>query len=228
MCGRYNIIPDAEAWVTLFGLSEEIGKTISNLGSNYNVAPTQDVPIIRICKGSGERELVLVHWGLVPFWAKDIKSSHRMINARAETVADKPSFRTAFQRRRCLIPVNGFYEWRKHGSIKQPYLIRMKNAAPFALAGLWEQWLNPEDKTTLESCTIIVTEANKFMSRIHDRMPVILSPNNYNSWLDPLAGNLSSLLTPCPGDWLDAFPVSTYVNSPRNNDERCLKQVEII
>ena len=136
MCGRYNIIPDATAWVTAFGLSEEAGNTISDLAPNYNVAPTQDVPIIRINKDNSQRELVLAHWGLIPFWAKDLKVGYRMINARAETVAKKPAFRAAYRKRRCLIPISGFYEWRKSGSTKQPYLIRMKDVAPFALAGL--------------------------------------------------------------------------------------------
>ena len=198
MCGRYNIIPDAQAWITTFGLSEEAGKTISDLAPNYNVAPSQDVPIIRINKDSRKRELALAHWGLIPFWAKNVKVGYRMINARAETVAEKPAFRAAFKKRRCLIPLNGFYEWRKSGSAKQPYLIRIKDVAPFALAGLWERWHNQEDDTELESCTIIVTEANQLMTPIHDRMPVILSPNNYSRWLDPDAGNVNFLLTPCP------------------------------
>ena len=227
MCGRYNIIPDVKVWVTVFGLSEEVGKPISNLALNYNVAPTQDVPIIRINKDSSQRELVLAHWGLIPFWATDVKIGYRMINARAETVAEKPAFRAAFRKHRCLIPISGFYEWRKNGSAKQPYLIRMKDERPFALAGLWERWRNREDGTKLESCTIIVTGANQYITPIHDRMPVILSPKNYSRWLDPDAEELNSLLTPCPNDWLHAYPVSTYVNIPRNNDARCIERVEI-
>ncbi len=227
MCGRYNIIPDITVWVTAFGLSDEAGKTISNLAPNYNVAPTQEVPIIRINKANSKRELDLVHWGLIPFWAKDLKVGYRMINARAETVAKKPAFRAAYRKRRCLIPISGFYEWIKNGSAKQPYLIRMKDVAPFALAGLWEKWYNPEDETELESCTIIVTEANRFMTPIHDRMPVILCPKDYNRWLDPDAEDVNLLLRPCPDDWLEAYPVSTYVNSPWNRDARCIERVKI-
>ena len=151
-----------------------------------------------------------------------------MINARAETVAEKSAFRAAFRKRRCLVPLNGFYEWRKSGATKQPYQIRMKDAAPFALAGLWESWGNPEDDTELESCTIIVAKANQFMAPIHDRMPVILSPKNYSRWLDPDTGDVNSLLGPCPEDWLDAYPVSAYVNSPRNNGTKCVERVEVI
>ncbi|MGH8549578.1 MAG: SOS response-associated peptidase [Methylococcales bacterium] len=145
MCGRYNIIPDAPAWVTAFGLSENAGKEISEMSPNYNVAPTQNVPIVRNNTETAERELVFAHWGLIPFWAKDSKIGYRMINARAETVAEKPAFRTAFRKRRCLILANGFYEWKKGASGKQPYLIRLKDQMPFAFAGLWESWHNPED-----------------------------------------------------------------------------------
>lgn len=227
MCGRYNIIPDAPAWVTAFGLSENAGKGISEMSPNYNVAPTQDVSFVRKNIENGERELVLAHWGLIPFWAKDTKIGYRMINARAETVAEKPAFRAAFRKRRCLIPANGFYEWKKSGSAKQPYLIRMKNEKPFAFAGLWEGWHNVEDDTNLQSCTIIVTEANEFMTQIHDRMPVILNPDDYGRWLDSDNDDGISLLTPCPDDWLDAYPVSTHVNSPRNNDPQCIERIEI-
>jgi putative SOS response-associated peptidase YedK len=227
MCGRYNIIPDAPAWVAAFGITENAGKEISKMSPNYNVAPTQDVPIVRNNRETGARELVFAHWGLVPFWAKDSKIGNRMINARAETVAEKPAFRAAFRKRRCLVPANGFYEWKKNASGKQPYLIQMKNQSPFAFAGLWESWHNPENDTHLQSCTIIVTAANGLMSPIHDRMPVILSSDNYGRWLDSTMEDGASLLTPCPDDWLDSYPVSTYVNSPRNNDLRCVARAEI-
>ncbi|MCI0667702.1 MAG: SOS response-associated peptidase [Methylococcaceae bacterium] len=227
MCGRYNIIPDADAWVAAFDLPEDAGTVVSEMIPNYNVAPTRDVPIIRTHAETGLRELVLVHWGLIPFWTKDRKIGYRMINARAETVAEKPAFRAAFKKRRCLVPANGFYEWKKGASGKQPYLIRMADAGPFAFAGLWESWTNPADKTVLQSCTIIVTKANEMMTRIHDRMPVILSPDLYGRWLDPGQGDGLSLLTPCPDDWLDAYPVSTYVNSPQNNDSKCIEAIEI-
>ena len=226
MCGRYNIIPDAEAWTTAFSLSEDFGEEISTLGPNYNVAPTQVVPIVRNNRETGDRELILVHWGLVPFWAKDRSIGNRMINARAETLAEKPAFRTAFRKRRCLIPASGFYEWRKSDSGKQPMHIRMKDKSPFAFAGLWVSWRNPNDEVETESCTIITTQANDFMARIHNRMPVILDANDYNRWLDPNNSDGELLLQPCPGEWLDAHPVSTYVNNPRNNDSKCIERVD--
>lgn len=226
MCGRYNIIPDARAWVAAFDLPDSFGTVISAMSPNYNIAPTQDVPIVRNNPETQRRELVFAHWGLIPFWAKDSKIGYRMINARAETVAVKPAFRAAFRKRRCLVPVNGFYEWKKSDSIQQPYLIRLKNPLPFAFAGLWESWHDPHDDRILQSCTIIVTEANQFMTRIHDRMPVILSYDDYARWLDPLGENRISLLKPCPDDWLDAYPVGTYVNNPRNNNSQCIERIE--
>ncbi len=225
MCGRYNIIPDVPAWLTAFGLPDSAGKEISNLSPNYNVAPTQHVPIVRLNRATGSRELVLARWGLVPHWARDSKFGYRMINARAETVAEKPAFRKAYLKRRCLIPANGFYEWKKGASGKQPFLIQMTDKSPFAFAGLWEIWQNAQDGINLESCTIIVTDANPFMALIHDRMPVILSPDDYECWLDSDRQVGVSLLKACPGEWLDAYPVSSYVNSPRNNDVRCIDRM---
>ena len=226
MCGRYNIIPDAEAWTTAFSLSEDIGKEISLLVPSYNVAPTQEVPIVRNNRETGARELILVHWGLVPFWAEDRSIGYRLINARAKSVTEKLAFRAAFRKRRCLIPASGFYEWRKSDSEKQPMLIRMKDESPFAFAGLWESWCNPYYEVEMDSCTIITTQANSFMARIHNRMPVILDANDYNRWLDPNNSNGELLLQPCPDEWLDAQPVSTYVNNPGNNDSKCIERVD--
>jgi len=225
MCGRYTIIPNAETWPKAFGLSGDAAHQISILSPNYNVAPTQNVPILRDNSDTGERELAFARWGLIPSWAKDVKFSYRTINARAETVAEKPSFRAAFRKRRCLIPASGFYEWRKVGSGKQPYLIQMEDESPMAFAGLWETWHNPEDESIVQSCTIIVTDANETMKPIHDRMPVILNSDDYGRWLDPTAGNGKSLLNPCPSDWLASYPVSTYVNSPKNNDRKCIEPI---
>ena len=227
MDGRYNIIPDAEAWATAFSLPDEAAKEISNIAPNYNVAPTQDIPIVRNNPETGGRELVFVHWGLVPFWAKDKSIGNRMINARAETVAGKPAFRAAFRKRHCLIPASGFYEWRKSDSGKQPMLIRMNNESMFAFAGLWESWRNPDDEMEMHSCTIITTEANDFMTKIHNRMPVILDPNDYNRWLDLNDRSGMTLLQPCPDTWLEAYSVSTYVNSPRNNDLKCIERMGV-
>ncbi len=225
MCGRYTLLPDAKTWSSAFSLTNAATQQISMLSPNYNVAPTQDVPILRDNPETGERELAFARWGLIPPWAKDAKFGYRTINARAETVAEKPSFRAAFRKRRCLIPASGFYEWKKTGSTKQPYLIQMQDETPIAFAGLWESWQNPQDDAIVQSCTVIVTNANAFMKPIHDRMPVILSPDDYSRWLDPTADAGKSLLTPCPSDWLASYPVSTYVNSPKNNDSQCIKPI---
>lgn len=221
MCGRYNIIPDAEAWVNAFSLFGESEITLRQLEPSYNVAPTQMVPVIRQ-SGSG-RELVLAHWGLIPFWAKDKKLGVRMINARAETVAEKPAFRTAFRKRRCLVPVNGYYEWKKTASGKQPMLLRMKNEAPFALAGLWETWRNPVTGEDLLSCTIITTMASTSLMPIHVRMPIILYPGDYGQWLNLSSDSANDILKSCSGKDLTVYPVSTFVNSPKNNDPRCME-----
>jgi putative SOS response-associated peptidase YedK len=223
MCGRYTILPNAETWTKAFALSEDVANQVSILSLNYNVAPTQNVPILRDNHETGERELAFGRWGLIPSWAKDTKFGYHTINARAETVAEKPSFRDAFRKRHCLIPASGFYEWKKVGSKKQPYLIQMQDESPFAFAGLWERWHNPQDESIVQSCTIIVTDANEFMKPIHDRMPVILNPDEYGRWLDPTATDGRSLLRPCPSEWLSSYPISTYVNSPKNNDSRCIQ-----
>ena len=150
-----------------------------------------------------------------------------MINARSETVAEKPVFRGAYRKRHCLILASGFYEWQKSDSGKQPLLIRMKDETMFAFAGLWEMWRNSDDDVEMHSCTIVTTQANDFMAQIHNRMPVILDANDYNRWLDSNDGSGATLLQPCPDEWLEGHPVSTYVNSPRNNDAKCIERIEI-
>jgi putative SOS response-associated peptidase YedK len=192
----------------------------------YNIAPTQAVAIVRIAPDTSVRQWQMVRWGLVPSWAKDASIGNRMINARGETIADKPSFRTAFRRRRCLVPADGYFEWRKSGSGKQPYYIRLDDDRPFAMAGLWENWLDPATNETLQSCTLITTQANPLTQPIHDRMPVILNAADYELWLDPQlqdAERLGALLRPFAGTELRADPVDTYVNSPRNDDPRCVE-----
>jgi putative SOS response-associated peptidase YedK len=176
----------------------------------------------------GERRLDLLRWGLIPSWAKDPAVGARTINARAETVAEKPSFRAAFRRRRCLVLADGYYEWRKEGSKKQPYYIRMRDEAPFAFAGLWEYWSPGDDAETLETCTLITTEANELTRAIHDRMPVILPPDAYEVWLDPELDDrprLLSLLRPYESQALIADPVSTHVNNPKHDDPECVQVV---
>ena len=194
----------------------EIGEYPSSLTPSYNIAPTQEVAAV--VEEDGKRQLRMLHWGLIPSWAKDPAIGNKMINARAETVSEKPSFRTAFKKRRCLIVADGFYEWRKTDNGKQPHHIRMEDGSPFAFAGLWETWRNGQE---IRSCAIITTEANDLMGEIHHRMPVILPPENYGVWLDPDFGEkeaLTALLKPYPSDEMEAYAVSRRVNKPANND----------
>lgn len=227
MCGRFTLRTRSASLVELFG-----GEPLPELGPRYNIAPTQAVAMMRIAPDTCVRQWQMVRWGLVPSWAKDASIGNRMINARAETVADKPAFRTAFRRRRCLVPADGYFEWQKTGegqttsSVKQPYYIRLDDDRPFAMAGLWESWLNPATNVTLQSCTIITTQANHLTQPIHDRMPVILDAADYELWLDPQLQDLDrlgALLRPFEGSTLRADPVDTYVNSPRNDDPRCIE-----
>jgi putative SOS response-associated peptidase YedK len=218
MCGRFTITVSASILADLFALDEPPGFV-----ARFNVAPTQMVPIVRT-GASGSREWAVMRWGLVPRWAKDMSIGSRMINARSETVADKPSFRSAFAHRRCLVPTDGFYEWRKTGSGKQPHHIRFRDRRPFALAGLWERWSRGEGEP-VESFTILTTRPNDVAAAIHDRMPVILEPDAWDRWLDP--GRLSeqdrqALLEPFRGEDMEASPVSRRVNSPHNDDPACL------
>ena len=220
MCGRYTLTSTPDQIIAAFGLGG-----ISDLSPRYNIAPTQNVAAVRFAENEAKRELVFLRWGLIPSWAKDEKIGNRMINARGETVAAKPSFRHAFKKQRCLIVADGFYEWKKlSGKKKQPYLIHAKNKEPFAFAGLWESWRSGDGE--LESCTIITTNANGMMETLHDRMPVILNRDDYETWLDPdfrEADALEKLLAPCPDDFLEAYAVSTLVNSPRNETAECLE-----
>ena len=211
MCGRYTLTtPD------LSPIAEALGVSLPPVVVSYNIAPGVMVPIVR-ATAPAAYELVYVKWGLVPHWAKEPKSDYSTINARAETVAAKPAFRDAFRRRRCLVPADGFYEWQKRGTHKQPWYIHRRDRKPFAFAGLWERWQKGEE--TLETCTIIVTEASGLVRAIHERMPVILSPADYRRWLDPGAepSQLGALLAPYAGGDLVAQPVSTRVNDPRHD-----------
>ena len=170
----------------------------------------------------------MLHWGLVPAWAEEPKVGGQMINARAESAATKPVFREAFRRRRCLVPADGFYEWKKLTSGKQPYCIRGRDHQPFAFAGLWERWLGSDAYPPIESFTILTTEPNALLRPLHDRMPVILDPGDFDLWLDPAIGEpdrLRRLLSPFPDDRLVAYPVSTRVNRPANDDPSCLEEV---
>lgn len=222
MCGRFALYSDPSTLARRFET-----ETIPGMEPRYNIAPSQTIPIVR--EESGKRQFALVHWGLIPHWAKDIKIGYHTINARAETVNSKPAFRNAFKHRRCLVPADGWYEWQviPGSKTKQPWFIALKDRQPLAFAGLWEQWKTPEGGE-LESCTIIVTDANSFTRQIHDRMPVILSPGDWDAWLESEAKDaegLQSLLKPYPSEDIAAWPVSTKVNSPRNDSLECLDAV---
>jgi putative SOS response-associated peptidase YedK len=216
MCGRYLLTSPVDLLRQLFRFMER-----PNLGPRYNIAPTQEVPIVRLSREGDRRELLQARWGLVPYWAKDAKIGNRLINARAEAIERTPAFREAYQRRRCLVPADGFYEWRKAGKERQPLLIRRRDQAPFAFAGLWERWQQP-DGQILRSCTIVTCPPNALVAEVHDRMPVILATADHDRWLDPSQGDGKALLRPCPAEWLEALAVSPRVNSPANDDPACL------
>jgi len=206
MCGRYLFTSPLEAIQQMFQFDQ-----MTNLGPNWNVAPTHEMPIVRRKKGDRRNELTIARWGLIPHWAKDEKIAYSTINARSETAASKPAFRDAFKRQRCLVLADGYYEWQRDGKEKQPYLIRLEGGGPFAFAGLWAAW------NDVASYTIMTTEPNDFMKPIHNRMPVILDERGHDRWLD-LDADPADVLQPCPDDWLEAYPVDKRVGNVRNND----------
>lgn len=215
MCGRFIQSSRAETYARVFDAASSVGS--DRVPPRFNVAPSQPVLIVRE-PTLDRRELVWVCWGLVPSWSKGPDSRFSMINARAETVQQKPAYRGPLRYRRCLIPTEGFYEWKADGRAKQPYCIRRHDHGVFALAGLWDLWLGPNGEE-LESCTIIVTEANTVVAPVHDRMPVILPPERWAEWLDPMqqkAAAATLLLAPCDPGMLTAYPVSVRVNRPSN------------
>jgi putative SOS response-associated peptidase YedK len=218
MCGRFTLSTRPQAVATLFGLG-----AVPDLPPRYNLAPTQPLAVVR--QGDAGRSFSLMRWGLVPSWADDLKIGNSLINARCETVAQKPAFRTAFRRRRCLLPADGFYEWGQVGPKKQPYHFRMRDASPFAFAGLWEEWHSPEGEA-VQTCCIITTAANAVVQPVHERMPVILAEGFFDRWLDPAydrVDGLLPLLQPFPDAAMEGFAVSTRVNSPRFEGPECLE-----
>ena len=226
MCGRFTLRTPVKDVVAAFDVLATDFADVLPLFAHYNIAPTQQVVAVRTDPSVGGRQLVPLRWGLVPSWADDPAIGNRMINARAETVASKPSFRAAFKSRRCLVVADGFYEWQKRGASKQPYYIQLRDGRPFGLAGLWERWRH--DDQAIESCTIITTEANELMRPLHDRMPVILPREEYASWLDPRPDRgdvLRKLLRPYPPEDMTAYPVSTIVNNPRNDVPQCVESL---
>jgi putative SOS response-associated peptidase YedK len=209
MCGRFSLRTSGKAVADFFGLPE-----IPTLPARFNIAPTQPVPAVRVGPEHEGRGLALLRWGLIPAWAADLIIGNRMINARAETAATKPTFRKAFRQRRCLIVADGFYEWKKFNGRKQPYYIRLQDGQPFAFAGLWERW-NRGD-SPIDSCTILTTDANELVGSIHDRMPVILDPGDYDLWLDPDVQDpkrLEPLLVPYTSEAMAAWPVSELADA---------------
>jgi len=222
MCGRYELHSHPAAIALAFGLAHP-----PELHARYNIAPMTDVPVVRIST-AGERELVRMRWGLVPRWAKDPSIGAKMINARGETIADKPSFRTAYRRHRCLLPADGFYEWVQVGDgphpKKQPMHIGMKDGTPFGFAGLFERWLNANGEV-LDTCTIVTTDANELLRPIHDRMPVIIAPAQYARWLDPAHADVVDLIAPYPSAAMAYYPVSTRLNNVRHDDAALIESV---
>jgi len=190
---------------------------------SYNIAPTQNILVIRTSPETGQAEYAQLHWGLVPFWSKSDKTPPPLINARAEGIEKKPSFRSPFRHRRCIIPVSGFYEWLHNESGKHPYFIRPIDGGYFGLAGIWEHWQG-EEGNVIESCSIITTVANRLMRGIHDRMPAILEVQDIKAWLDPGTEQkeVLAMLDPYPEDLMEAYPVSSMVNSSRNNSPGCV------
>ena len=221
MCGRFGLTRPERLDLERFGITE-----LPPLVPRYNIAPGSEILVVR--ERDGAREGSLVRWGLVPGWAKDPDIGNRMANARSDTAFEKPAFRGAMKARRCLIPADVFYEWQvvPGQTRKQPHAIRRAGGEPFAMGALWEYW-KPKDGSAegLVSTAILTTDANLLMSRIHDRMPVIIAPEHYEAWLDPRTPvpALRDLMQPCPSEWLEAYPITLRVNNPKSDDERILE-----
>lgn len=224
MCGRYCL---ALTWDDLLELLRLVGPP-ADLTPRYNIAPSQQVAAIR--EEADGRQLVLLHWGLIPFWANDPKIGYKMINARAETAHQSPAFRAAFRGRHCLVPANGFFEWDKRGGTRQPWYIQRADGNPMVFAGLWEHWEEKGGKTVIESCTILTTTASPDIEHLHDRMPVILESGEFDPWLDPEEHNverLRTLLHPAREGLLILQPVSDYVNKPAYDGPDCIRPVTL-
>jgi putative SOS response-associated peptidase YedK len=224
MCGRFALTTSVRDLADLFQATEI---QVPSVQPRFNIPPTAQVLAVRRLPGLEGRQLVPLRWGLIPMWAKDPAIGNRLINARVETAAEKPAFRDAFRNRRCLVLADGFFEWKKKGGKKEPYLVRMRDARPFAFAGLWDRWHGP-DKQTVETCTILTTDANELVRPLHDRMPVILEPGAYDRWLDLEVHDqkkLEPFLQSYPAKAMTAFPVDPRVNSPRHDDPSCIKPI---
>jgi len=222
MCGRYSITTAPEAMRRLFDVD-----TALNLEPRWNMAPTQAAPVIKLMDG-GRRALAMMRWGLVPSWAKDIDIGARMINARSETVTEKPTFRGAYRYRRCVVPADGFYEWRTEGGVKQPYRVVRRDRAPFAFAGLWELWEGTGEGSALETFTILTTDANEAIAHIHHRMPVMLFEKDaFATWMEAEPKEAGQLMLPCDPGLIEAYPVDRRVGNVRNDDPGLAEPVEV-
>jgi putative SOS response-associated peptidase YedK len=220
MCGRFTLTTPADEIALLLGISHSFSTT-----QRYNIAPTQNILIARHNE-ENHRELAMLRWGLIPAFVKDPKKVVNPINARSESVKEKPFFREAFRKRRCLIPVDGYYEWQALGKLKQPYLMRLENKALFFLAGIWEAWISSEGEV-IETAAMLTTSANDIISKVHDRMPVILKPENFSAWLNDTQDidSLLPLLAAYESADMEVYPVSTKVNSGRNENPECIEAV---
>lgn len=221
MCGRFTLKTRPEVLAQHFELTEA-----PSVELRYNIAPTQPVAVVRTGPEGSGRELSRLRWGLIPSWADDPAIGNRLINARAETAAEKPAYRAAFRNRRCLVLADGFFEWAKADGAKHPHYFRLKDGGPFAFAGLWERWTKGEQP--IESCTLLTTEANDVVGPVHERMPVILGPEEYSRWLDlrrRRPEDVSAILRPFPAERMIGYPVERFVNDPRHDDPRCVERI---
>ena len=218
MCGRYAVTSAPEAIRTLFGYAEQ-----PDFPPRYNIAPTQPIAIVRLM--NGKREFALVRWGLLPSWVKEPKNFSLLVNARGESVVDKPAFKAAMKYRRCLVPADGFYDWKSGGALRQPYYVRAKSGGPLAFAGLWEIWTGPNGEE-LETATIVTTRANRALADIHERMPVVVPPEAFDLWLNCSAVDAetaAALIAPAPENLLEAYEVSTAVNRTANDSPQLVE-----
>jgi putative SOS response-associated peptidase YedK len=226
MCGRYRLTAKERYLRDHFGLDGDV-----SWAPRWNISPTQPVPVVRQDRKEPKRTFALLRWGLIPYWAKDKSIGFKTINAMSETAADKPAFRDAMRRRRCLIPADGFYEWQKVGTKeKQPYSISMTDDSLFAFAGLWERWRDPADEF-VETCTILTTKPNSLVADVHDRMPVILQPEDYDLWLDPGMTDVAVVansLRPFDSRLMKKYPVNTRINRAENDGPECAVEVPVV
>ena len=226
MCGRYALKTSTPELARRLGVEVKPGSEVDTHPPSFNIAPTQNVLSCRSNRDAN-RELTVMRWGLIPSWSKGDSSKFSMINARAETITERPAYRTAFRFRRCLIPADGFYEWQRVEGRKQPFFIGLESRETLMFAGVWERWRGSEGESVI-SCAIITTEANHKLNFIHHRMPVLLDDDQFDTWLDPKQtdpARLTSMLRPYRREPMAAFPVSTFVNKAANNDERCWQPI---